>query len=393
MLISLSDGGDERMSTYVIAGDDRKQYAYERKLHQDHGIRSHQERNLQGIILHNGYRTEEVERDMRRYKFSGSAYFPERSTERHFYDQHNGVLHVVNPRGMIRLERDKDLVEALQEVWGRTLELEIDHYQGNAAKAQDRFMHFAFNLADEMIQNLEGSIYNGSTLFILMGPYHALAEQHLKISKQNTNDYLNYRILHVGGKTVLNLDYIFGDQAEHVLSKLYGTISASYTGVRINVFHYGKIGTVERHLEIGDVGIPTGALDDHRLEQRRISPIWNQLALDTEARSFLEQRTGRTAIEGKTVNTISVLRQTTEILQQAKEAGGSFLDMEWAVMASLDHASNSRYPNLGEVKHFFAGVVSDNPLMGKNLGNIPHPYDYEANLAEAMVKLIEHIEG
>ena len=374
----------------------RKQYALKRKMHHDKATRDSQIKGLKRIIIHNAYRASEVEDNLESAGVKPDLiYFPEKSTETHFYVANTGDLHAVNSRGVTRLIRDINLHETLCEVLGKDLELKINHYQKSPSRASKRFEDFAFSLVHEVFEHVDrNKVQEKGEISILVGPHESL-----KISNKQVytakNDFLNYTILNIEGNTVIAFDYIFADQARNVLSQAYLTINADFDGLDVNVFHYGKVGLLSPGAEVGQICIPTGALEEDRVIQGdcRMSPIHNQLdpMFDSETADFFRKMMDAEISYGTTVNTTSVLKQTTETLQRDLEAKGKFLDMEWSTMAGLDHGYKSCYPCLGQIKYFFAGVGSDNPLEGKTLGDTRYPRDIEIRVASTFLNMIKQI--
>ncbi len=372
----------------IMRGDALQTYVYDRKLHRDEGRRKLQTQGLQRIIVHNAQRTEEVENFLRGVRVEAEKYFPKRSTEAHFYDPKNGDLHVVNPRGTIRLVRDEDLAWAL--ISHLRVDFEIDHYEGSEVKATRRFQQFAYELVDEAFSHLNPEqIKDQRSIDIFIGPHSSLKLEAGEEQASQENDFLNYKILKLGDRVAISFDYIFADQAKNVLNQVYNHLSALRAQINVNVFHYGKIGILNPDLEVGQTCLPHTSLDENKVlnNDPRKSPIHNQLTLETEEASRFVKLVGEEPYQGTTVNTISVLRQTRSSLQSCLAVKGDFLDMEWAAMASLDHGANSSYPNLGKIRYYFAGVGSDKPLEEQTLGDTEFPREKERLVAGAFLEM------
>ena len=150
----------------------RKKYTYDRKLHTDARIRAEQEALLIKVVIHNAKLSKEVESTINNY----IKYYPEKSTEAHFWIKDKGELHVVNPRGVTRKERDKDLVEELSNIFSREIELQISHYKNDSAKSSRRFEEFAFAMVTDVFKRLNKSdIIRKGHLSIILGPHRALS--------------------------------------------------------------------------------------------------------------------------------------------------------------------------------------------------------------------------
>ncbi|MBI2574941.1 hypothetical protein HYV82_03580 [Candidatus Woesearchaeota archaeon] len=400
--------------TPVMSNEQMQAYAWERKL-ADPGTQGvlleEQVSGLRGIVIHNAKTTEEVRRVLRdEAKLSVVEYAPPKSSEPHFWVPATGYIHVVNTRGITRLLRDEALARILSYLLPNEVEIAISNYHGSRREANDRFEHFAYALVDDIFMHLDkAAVTKNGRINLLLGPYvsidDALSTDGCEIAHSTDSDYLNYRIVLAGtseGKeVVVNFDYIFADQAKDVLHKLYKGVAAEFSrqGISINVLHYGKVGVLDPATNVGDIIIPTGAFDEEKLQYavRRGEPIPQQYALNNQIASnpdvralFYRAVSGRIN-SGVTVNTNSVLEQTAERLRIDLGAGGNWLEMEWAVIASLSTGSHSTYPGTGSINHFLAGVGSDNPLRGQTLGETHYPREREAEVAKAMIRIIQHM--
>ncbi len=376
-------------------------YVFERKLHPDAGVAEEQKRGLKEVIIYNGKHIDEVLSD----SITGSEreeairYTPAKSSEAHFYIPKTGRLHIVNPRGVIRLKRDEDLAKALGYFLEREIRLYVAHYDGTSSSASHRFEHMAFQNVKDALSRVDLTDAAAKRrLTIILGPHSSLGD--VDVLHNHLDDYLNYRILRIGKEQVINFDYIFGDQARNVLHQIYTTVSADFNGQRIEiyVFHYGKVGILNPEMQTGQIVVPIGSLDEDKVlsGERKIFPLYNELSLDgqvsrnPEIAQMFRRHLGSVA-EGVTVNTISVLGQTVENLTIDRKAGGDFLDMEWAVMAGTSVASKSTYPGLGEVSYFLAGIGSDRPLLGETLGNTDYLVANEQKVADAFKEIIRNL--
>ncbi|GEM_PF-4107959 len=399
--------------TPVMSDGQMRAYAWERKLAdpETQGVLlEEQVSGLRGIVIHNAKTTEEVRRVLQdEARLSVVEYAPPKSSEPHFWVPATGYIHVVNTRGITRLLRDESLARILSYLLLQDVETGISNY-GKKREANDRFEHFAYELVDDIFTHLDkAAVTRNGRLNLLLGPYvsidDTLRTNGCEIAHRTDSDYLNYRIVLVdtskGKEVVVNFDYIFADQAKDVLHKLYKGVAAEFSrqGISINVLHYGKVGILDPATNVGDIIIPTGAFDEENLQYavRRGKPIPQQYALNNQIASnpgvrelFYHAVSGRIN-SGVTVNTNSVLEQTAERLQIDLGAGGKWLEMEWAVIASLSTGSHSTYPGTGPINHFFAGVGSDNPLRGQTLGETHYPREREAEVSAAMIVIIKHM--
>ncbi|MBI1970022.1 hypothetical protein HYS48_04980 [Candidatus Woesearchaeota archaeon] len=384
-----------KVDDLVMDQGQRRLYVFERKLSPESEIRGEQLSGLRRVIIHNAYLTEEVSDLLQDAGVEAVPYRPLKSTEVHFYVPAQGHLHIVNSRGIIRLQRDLDQVEMLEHILGRNIAVQVNHYGNQRAKASKRFRDFAYDLVDRAFDKLKEEkqhIQQQGSIAVMLGPHEAWegALQDMEIVAEEENDFLNYKILKIGDKVAIAFDYIFADQARNVLGEFYTMVDSHFEGLDVEVFHYGKIGLLNSALAIGQVCVPISALDEKRIHggDRRLSPIHNQLYLDEQTAKRFAELVEQKPFTGTTVNTISVLGQTRKGLELNLQAGGDFLDMEWLVMASLDHGVHSGYPRIRNIRYYFAGVGSDKPLEGKTLGDTPEPKEQESRIAKAFVELI-----
>ncbi|MCM2326008.1 MAG: hypothetical protein NDI94_06095 [Candidatus Woesearchaeota archaeon] len=374
--------------TLVMDENQRKTYTFERKLHPDNLLRQAQLKSLKKIIIHNAKKTAEVENKLN----DAIRYFPLKSTEAHFWSLARGEIHIVNARGVTRKVRDIDLTNEIKSQLRRDIKIEIRNYKNDEAKASRRFEEFAFDLVSGIFKKIDrDSLIHQKKFFVIFGPHSSLP--HAECSYENKNDYLNYKILNIGKNIVVSFDYIFADQAKNVLNQIYSILSAYHLGMDVHIFHFGKIGALRSDISIGDVCIPVSALDENKVMNgdKRAYPINNLLALDDGCRRSFLKHIGKN-FEGTTINMTTVLNQTRESLNKSLMAGGDFIEMEWSVMASMDHGYHSNYPNLGKISYYLTGVVSDKPLEGMTLADTEYPKEMMKKVAEAYFSMIAYMD-
>ncbi len=391
----------------VMNKEQRRQYTFDRKLYDEPDKRERQLNGLREVIMHDGFTTAQVETGIGQFGHgTPEKYYPRKSKEAHFYVPQTGQLHVVNTRGFTRLERDRDQVDVLAELLGRDIGPRIYHYKKSAAAAGLEFRRFAYDVVDEVFSNIDLEAITKKcvvgeqqkkqcSISLICGPHESLIlepEDVLRSSSGNYSDYLEWRILQ---GNIINLDYVFAEQAEHVLDQIYLRLNAlaiekDIDFVDLNVFHYGKIGALNHDptLKVGRICVPVSSLDESRIQKGRARkvPIENELAEETDAADVFRRAIGYDSFVGTTVNTVSVMQQTHKRLTQDLEAGGDFLDMEWSRLAALALNGSVRIRN---TRLYFAGVVSDKPLEGLTLADTEYPAGEEAKVAQAFMKIIQ----
>ncbi|MFH1589820.1 MAG: hypothetical protein ABIB43_04605 [archaeon] len=357
-------------------------YIYDRIAHPDMETRKEQLKNIGEIVIHNGFLRNELT-----FLYEKYFYQPKKSTEPHFY--FNNKLHIINSRGDIRLLRDEDLHKGLQYLLNREIPLTIKDYEQQRSKANRRFVDLAYDNVDLMFHYVdEKAIKDTNQLNVIFGPLQALSIDGLEMDADCKSDFINHRVFKIDEKPVMNFDYVFADQAKNLLQQLFLISNSEFPGIDINIFHYGKIGIIDKGYQVGRIYVPFAALDEKKILSGEVQdiPIYNQLIDDTSAWTIFQNEIGEDALEGKTVNTVSVLRQMKKNLEKDLDAGGDFLDMEWMQMAMLDN--NCSHSRLGEIRYHFAGVGSDKPLTGKTLANTIYPRSKMNKIANAYKEII-----
>lgn len=376
----------------VMNAEQRKLYMYERKVPADAKERERLLALLKRVFIHNGYHTEEVSDSFAQLGIAPKLYYPEKSTEPHYFDPTSGNLHIVNSRGEIRLMRDLDLFDVVQEIVPE-VELQINDYK-DAVAARVRFREFAakkvesvFGVLDQT--NLKKEIICRKRMTLLFGPHVSLPEG-LDALATEEDDYLNYKLFVVGEEPVISFDYIFADQARYILEQMCFLLNAAGKEMDVRVFHYGKVGLLAENTRIGQIVTPTGSLDEKTVlaGRNQLYPIYNRL-VDPELQEQFTALIGECPYQGASVNTVSVLQQRRFNLDRVKEAGGSFLDMEWGPMAGLVQGFPSSYPRIRAIDLYFAGVGSDKPLEGATLGETKYPRDVEKKVVAAYLEIMK----
>ena len=378
----------------VMNAEQRKLYMFERKVPKDVEERERVLGLLQRIIIHNGYHTAEVQHKFRDMGIAPELYYPEKSTEPHFFDAARGNLHVVNSRGEIRLMRDFDLVDVVRELVPH-LELQVNDYNQSPLAARSRFREFAYKKVGNVFGALKETgaqeIMNGKKrVTLLFGPHVSLPEIGFEELAKEDDDYLNFKVLMVGDEPVVSFDYIFADQARYILEQMCFLLNVSTEGVDVHVFHYGKVGLLDEATSIGQLVVPNGSLDEKAVISGLVRPfpVYNRL-LDASVAEQFSTYVAQTPYVGKSVNTISVLQQRRSHLERAKAAGGSFLDMEWGPMAGLVQGFPSSYPRIRGIELYFAGIGSDKPLEGATLGETKYPRQKEKAVVQGYLQMIK----
>jgi hypothetical protein len=377
--------------TPIMTPEQQWAYVLPRKFHPDAGIRDEQLRTLRNISIHNGYGGEEVRDVLRRARVQYIEYVPAGSAEEYFWTETND-LHIYNARCETRLRRD---LEQCGVIRGRLPKVGVEeiHYGSDRNIAGLHLRDFGFELARSIFERVRQEGPQHRNVCILTGPHDAVPLERVTDVEAPSNqnrDYLKWRTFRIGEQLVINLDYIFGDQASIVLGELYRRCNNEFPerSVDINVFHYGKVGGIGHGLTLRDICVPTHVKDEENILLGRTEPhpLFNQLAFEGLEREIFQGAFDEKTPQGISVNTASVLAQTRENLQMDRAAGGSFLEMEWLYLSNF---FPSTFRNIRGFNLHLAGAVSDLPLAGDTLATGVDLNDGFRRIVGAYLTIIE----
>ncbi|MCB9359281.1 hypothetical protein H6503_05080 [Candidatus Woesearchaeota archaeon] len=198
---------------------------------------------------------------------------------------------------------------------------------------------------------------------IIVGPLESVAAYSDEVIASAKNEYLDVQLVKIGDVRALNIGYIYGRQASILFDKIFKEIDGFHdekNQTDINVYMYGRVGSLFREYERHDVLTPTATIDelDVRAGTNYIHPFTNILA-----------RRGKECIN---LNVLNVIDETYELLESAKNVIGyamrtASIDMEIKhALAAIDDARGKYYPHL-RINFGFVGHVSDRPLYGDKL--------------------------
>jgi hypothetical protein len=389
---------------HILSGDSLKKYVFDRKTHPDESERDLQLKHLKEIKIHNGYRVSDVVSLLKQAGVYDEQmmYIPKASTEPHFFDALKGIIHIINTRGNIRLERDLNQARALEQILGRDIIININHAneslgaEGTRFTARRQFKRFAYELAEDCFCNLDAEkIRVQKKMYVLIGPHSSLQVSKDEIVHSCEDDFLNYRILEKENRQIINLDYIFSDQAINILNQIFAITNDNFVSenMKVCVLHYGKVGLLGtrngRSIPIGSCTIPDRAYDEADLFNGYGTSfdLHNRFAQDVRLKEYLSDILQDYVPIGPSLNSISVLGQKRSILRYARELGIQEIDMERLGISTLRPGFKTRYPYINDIEFYFAGVGSDSPLDGATLGNTEHPYGSEKKLAQGILSI------
>jgi hypothetical protein len=310
----------------------------------------------------------------------------------------DGTNYIPQWSGIARERRYKDLLEAyskINEEEGRkNFEVEINDFN-NGWDIPIVYTNYAYDFVTSMFASKEKHkakrVFLNSDIkeidTVIFGPTKAVLK-----SKQTTllykgqSEYIDANIVEIDGKKVLNISYVYADQARSIISKL---LRGHYTLAKnkgqkknIDIYMFGRVGALDNNLDRHDTVIPNAMVDerDLNLQFNKIRSVQNILAIDY-----------RQPIVN--LNTTSVIKQTIEQLEKARVEGCSIVEMEMKrSYNAIDEALD--YEEFINVNFGFVGHVSDKPLHIGNGGKrdtLAEELDSDLGERRALAKIIESI--
>lgn len=214
---------------------------------------------------------------------------------------------------------------------------------------------------------------------IIFGSTEAVAKQ-AEVEFLGTSEYLDSQIVAIGNRPVLNIGYVYSDQAGRLLDNILREYDAlakrDGKDNTLNLFLFGEVGGLMSNLRRNQLVYPNGIIDETDLSQPDLPhrgefmyPMHNILA--DEKVSDSERGQGHPTGLNLNVNS-SILDETVEMLSLALEKGAICTDMELLEMVGAINRARTRYKNSSfqkgapglDIRFGFVGYVSDLPLEG-----------------------------
>ena len=265
----------------------------------------------------------------------------------------SGTLHIPQYSGFGRRKRYEEMVFAYLKAKQSQLKFESLERNGEADRTDIFYDNHAYDFVKEMFSSGRPRL---ST--IVFGPLPAVAKQS-EVTTTYANEYLNSQVVEVGNQRVLNVGYVYADQAGIILDKMTRKFEAHAReqGIKmpVSVYLFGRVGSLHDTVPRDSIIVPTAILDENDLLEKRHSlyPIHNTLAQ-------------RNSTAGINLNVNSVMGETREILELAQGQGCISVDMEIREAVESVNKARRRYQHL-DLRFGFAGYVSDLPLQGDTL--------------------------
>jgi hypothetical protein len=201
---------------------------------------------------------------------------------------------------------------------------------------------------------------------------------------KTVNDrYLKYLVGNIGGKNVLCLDYVYGDQAGLLLDRIlreYATRVGNKDDMKkIDVYMFGRIGSLDPAFGRNSIAVPNFVMNETDIRRgimdhdSMTSPVMNSVLLGDDGKfmdnrgEFKERYGFENVLLGTNLNSLSVAKQERAALRTARDLGCSMVEME--VLETILAIKRARYRYADSLSVGFGGVfyVSDRPLEGDTL--------------------------
>jgi hypothetical protein len=362
--------------TLVFTPDDKINYA-ERRLFGEN-VRPDEVRLIE---LHNGDLPSMLEQEISangNYK----RVIQSNGREPIYFQQSTGTLYIPQYSGHGRARRYQRMIEEYIAESGRDISLYVCDANNEWGVRDPRqtninYDNFSFDYSVGLFvpnakyepERIFPSSDIGSIDTIIFGSTKAMAKQ-AKLLEKGKSEYLDCQIVEIGGKKVLNVGYVYSDQAGRLLDNIlreYDALAKKQDRDRnLNLFLFGEVGGLVQGLERNELVYPNGIIDERDLLEpdlpnrgEFIYPMHNILA------------EGRPSGLNLNVNS-SILDETLETLSLAADKGAICTDMELMEMVGSINKARTRYlvssspkvmPGL-EIRFGFVGYVSDLPLKG-----------------------------
>jgi hypothetical protein len=319
--------------------------------------------DVQKIDLYRGFLHPDVEQQL-----SNKGSFErviQKSPREFIYIGEDGTLSICESSGMARGRRYETNIDRFLDITGHDIEFNRNLFPEND---KTLLKHYYSNLAYDFVRRLyvPKKKYQATRIFedvdissiddFVVGPLDVVAKEAEVVEIGNSN-YLDCQVVRIKGKNILNLGYIYGDQAHFIFDKIFNQLSASNTARAVNVYVFGRVGALYDEARINDLITPTGVINEEDINSGKtlIYPVDNILA-----------GKGKNGIN---LNVQSVINETVEMCETAKQMGGVSIDLEllWFLLAQLNakgsYQSKANGNNL-EINLGYIGHVSDMPLQG-----------------------------
>ncbi|MBR9691783.1 hypothetical protein GOV06_03265 [Candidatus Woesearchaeota archaeon] len=285
-----------------------------------------------------------------------------------------GTLYIPQYSGFGRGTRYEEMIKAYIEASGKNIKF-TERFPEDDTRKTYLYSYFAYDLVKRLF--LKEGMDTINT--IIFGPVDAIAKQANVVKKAN-NEYLPFQYLYINDGFVLNLSYVYADQAGTLIEKIMHEYNAMYKkdgkDREINFLMFGRVGGLADGLKRHDLVYPTGVISEVDLKKASglVLPFENVLAQGEN--------------QGLNFNPVSIVNEEYETLEEAKNKGSICVEKELKKSVSAISEANENYAGHVIGRFGFVGYVSDLPLKGDNLAT---ELDSDKGEQDAVKKIIENI--
>ena len=330
---------------------------------------------VQQIHLYNGLLPSELERVLDA-DVSHTKIIQDNGREPLFFQ--GETIHIPQYSGFGRRRRYEELIKAYIQTSKKGITLTMHERDNDSRKTNISYDNFAYDFVKRLFQ--EEDMHDLTV--VIIGPMTAVARQ-AQVINVRKNEYLDSQIVGIGEKCAVNLNYVYADQAGIIMDKMMREYEALARGdgknFKINVYMFGRVGGLHHNLSRQDLLFPTGIIDDIdlRIGKGREYPMHNVLA--TSERRY-----------GLNLNVNSIIHETVEQLDAARNGGCMSVDMETRETVEAINRARRRYAGTLDIHFGFVGYVSDLPLQGDTLATELSSDQGERDAVDVIVK---HLRG
>jgi len=338
---------------------------------------------VKAIYRYDGFLPSEVRAILVR---NGSFYGVLQENPREQFYLQDATIHIPQFSGTGRELRYRRMMERNKELRG-DVEIKAFWPEDDYRNTENNYRNMAYDCSVGLFvpeAKHEGRrVFSGTDIrdirTITLGSTNAFAK--MPLLNRGTSEYLRSQIIDINGEKVLNLGYVYADQAgrllEKILSEYHALAVNSGKPIELNLFMLGRVGGLGDGMRRHDLVFPTGILDETDLSENRLflNPVHNIL-------SEGKKNTGHN------LNVQNVLDETVEQLVRAKEQGCVCIDMELSESTKAINLARIRYEGL-KINFGVVGYVSDLPLQGDTLAD---ELDSDKGEQEAAETIIEKIK-
>ncbi len=305
------------------------------------------------ILLYNGFLPSMLEQKL---EGTNAQRVQQENGREPIYYTSDRILHISQFSGFGRRKRYEEMIDLYKEICGRDLRFKSLELHDNPRQTNLAYDNYAYDFVKKLF--IEGTMNDIST--ILIGPVQAVSKQAERRCLLTT-EYIDAQVIVVDEREVLNLSYVYADQAGIILDKMMREYEAltknqGKNPKEISVYMFGRVGGLHEEMQRQDILIPTSIIDEIDLLENKPQkyPIHN----------IFNNGSGR---DGVCFNPSSVIRETLEQLEQAKSQGCIGVEMEVREAVESINRARRRYQGRLHLRFGFVGYVSDLPLKGDTL--------------------------